>query len=272
MKSSEKSLIDANPELYKMDINFYDDLRAKAHERKLIERAIILPNNGRGFRIAKGQTFKIIEKEGSQVVDVCLWNAESPKRESFSLNRTLLTEGLFITTNSRLWSDLPRYRPIATCIEDTVVTGPAHEGWHAHFSGSHCCPEIYEMMLGKAGLNGCHLNLLQGVEPFGLSEEDVIGDNINLFMKMRIDGLTGRRYFNKTDAKKGDFIEFYAEIDLLISVSVCPDGDSSLIPEEFHKLPIVVETYETGIAPREFATWSDWRPNWKGSWEASNPL
>ena len=63
----------------------------------------------------------------------------------------------------------------------------------------------------------------------GLTETDVIGDNINLFQKMRIDGLTGRRYFSKTDAKKGDHIEFYAEIDLLISVSVCPDGDSSLI-------------------------------------------
>ena len=103
----------------------------------------------------------------------------------------------------------------------------------------------------------------------GLTEEDVIGDNINLFMKMRIDGLTGRRYFSKTDAKKGDYIEFYAEIDLLISVSVCPDGDSSLIPETFHKLPITVEIYDTGIKPKEFAKWTDWRPNWKGSWDAS---
>ena len=269
MSSSEKSLIDANPEPLRMDLEFYDDIRARVSERKLLQRSIIPPNNGRGFRVDKGQTFKIIQEEGPQVVDVCLWNADCPQRESLSLNRTLLADGLFITTNSRLWSDLPMYRPIATCIEDTVETGPADEGWHAHFSGSHCASEVWELTFGVPGLNGCHLNLLQGAESMGLTEEDVIGDNINLFMKMRIDGLTGRRYFSKTDAKKADHIEFYAEIDLLISVSVCPDGDSSLIPKTFHKLPIAVEIYETGIEPKEFKKWTDWRPNWKGSWEAS---
>ena len=136
MNSSEKSLIDANPEPLRMDLEFYDDIRARAPERKLLQRSRIEPNNGKGFRVAKGQTFKIIQEEGPQVVDVCLWNAHSPKQESLSLNRTLLVDGLFITTNSRLWSDLPMYRPIATCIEDTVRTGPADEGWHAHFSGS----------------------------------------------------------------------------------------------------------------------------------------
>ena len=269
MTPSEKSLIDANPEPLRMDLEFYDDIRARVSERKLLQRSIIPPNNGRGFRVDKGQTFKIIQEQGPQVVDVCLWNADCPQRESLSLNRTLLADGLFITTNSRLWSDLPMYRPIATCIEDTVDTGPADEGWHAHFSGSHCASEVWELTFGVPGLNGCHLNLLQGAESMGLTEEDVIGDNINLFMKMRIDGLTGRRYFSKTDAKKGDYIEFYAEIDLLISVSVCPDGDSSLIPETFHKLPIAVEIYETGIEPKEFKKWTDWRPDWKGSWEAS---
>ena len=269
MKSTEKSLIDANPEPYRMDMEFYDNIRARASERTLLQRTIIPPDNGRGFRVSKGQTFKVIEEEGPQVVDVCLWNADCPQRESLSLNQTLLAEGLFITTNFRLWSDVPRYRPIATCIEDTVVTGPADEGWHAHFPGSHCSSEIWELTFGEAGLNGCHLNLLQGAESLGLTEQDVIGDNVNLFQKMRIDGLTGRRYFTKTDAKKGDYIEFYAEIDLLISVSVCPDGDSSLIPETFSKLPIAVEIYETGITPKEFTKWTDWRPGWKGSWESS---
>ena len=120
MKSSEKSLIDANPEPLRMDLEFYDDIRTRVSERKLLQRSRIEPNNGKGFRVDKGQTFKIIQEEGPQVVDVCLWNADCPQRESLSLNRTLLADGLFITTNSRLWSDLPRYRPIATCIEDTV--------------------------------------------------------------------------------------------------------------------------------------------------------
>ena len=107
MNSSEKSLIDANPEPLRMDLEFYDDIRARVSERKLLQRSRIEPNNGKGFRVDKGQTFKIIQEEGPQVVDVCLWNADCPQRESLSLNRTLLADGLFITTNARLWSDLP---------------------------------------------------------------------------------------------------------------------------------------------------------------------
>ena len=90
MTPSEKSLIDANPEPLRMDLEFYDDIRARVSERKLLQRSIIPPNNGRGFRVDKGQTFKIIQEQGPQVVDVCLWNADCPQRESLSLNRTLL--------------------------------------------------------------------------------------------------------------------------------------------------------------------------------------
>ena len=60
MKSTEKSLIDANPEPYRMDIEFYDNIRAKVSERTLLQRTIIPPDNGRGFRVSKGQTFRVI--------------------------------------------------------------------------------------------------------------------------------------------------------------------------------------------------------------------
>ena len=36
MKSTEKSLIDANPEPYRMDIEFYDNIRAKGFRANLI--------------------------------------------------------------------------------------------------------------------------------------------------------------------------------------------------------------------------------------------
>ena len=55
MKATEKSLIDANPETYRMDMEFYDNIRAKASERTLLQRTIIPPNNGRGFRVSKGK-------------------------------------------------------------------------------------------------------------------------------------------------------------------------------------------------------------------------
>jgi len=118
------------------------------------------------------------------------------------------------------------------------------------------------------GLNSCHLNFLQAITPFGLTEED-IRDNVNLFQKMRPDPETGRIYAALSDSKKGDYIEFYAEMDLLVAVSVCPNGDNTRyysVPGKDVVLPLAIEVYATGIEPKEFPQWTDWRPTWRGKW------
>jgi hypothetical protein len=33
--------------------------------------------------------------------------------------------------------------------------------------------------------------------------------------------------------------------------------------------PIAIEVHDTGVEPKAFPTWADWRPTWKGKWEAS---
>ena len=58
MKSTEKSLIDANPEPYRMDMEFYDNIRAKASERTLLQRTIIPPNNGKRIPSKQGTNFQ----------------------------------------------------------------------------------------------------------------------------------------------------------------------------------------------------------------------
>jgi uncharacterized protein YcgI (DUF1989 family) len=59
-----------------------------------------------------------------------------------------------------------------------------------------------------------------------LTELDV-HDVLNVF---QVTGLTAEgRYFTKpSPAKTGDFIEFFAEIDVLAALSVCPHGDMSV--------------------------------------------
>lgn len=256
---------------FKLDKGFYDKLLAAKSSFKLVEKFTIAPNNGRGFVVQKGCTFRVVEVEGPQIADVAFWSAGEPKLEFFSPCRTLHLEGMFMRPYSRLWSEVPRFRPIATCIGDTVETLQAEEGWHHHFLGGHCTPEMWEMTANRTDLNACHLNLLQAIESFGLKEED-LRDNINVHQKARVDGATGIMHYAGIDAKKGDYIEFYAEIDLLVAVSVCPSGDGARAPEEADRIslnPIGIEIYDSGIAPKEFPAWTDWRPTWQGKWMQS---
>lgn len=250
-----------------LDRGFYGRLRAATPTRRLRERFVIPPFEGRAFIATKGQAFRVIEEEGVQIGDICFWNAHHPK-EMYSLARTWAIEGWAVRPHTRIWSDVPWLRPLATCLEDTVVTTPEDVGFHHHWLGTHCATEWTEMRVGIPGLNSCHLNLLQAITPFGLSEEH-LRDNINLFQKMRPDPETGKIAAALSDSRPGDYIEFYAEIDLLVAVSVCPNGDNTRyysVPGKDVMRSLAVEVHDTGIEPRAFPQWTDWRPTWKGKW------
>ncbi len=237
---------------YELDLGFYDRVRAARPSYKMTDSFVIPPYNGRGFIVRKAQAFRVVEETGPQIGDVAIWNASNP-REHFSAMRTWLVDGWIIRRNTRLWSELPWFRPMMTCIDDTVITPPDCD-YHHHFVGTHCSPETVEKRFGVAGLNACRVNLLQGIEPFGLTE-DALRENVNVHEKNRLDPITGRRSISRADANAGDYVEFYAEMDLLVSVSVCPYGDGSANPTMRGQdvvRPLRIEIYETGIEPKGF--------------------
>jgi uncharacterized protein YcgI (DUF1989 family) len=248
---------------YRLDTGFYTKVRNAKDQYKLTERIVIPPYNGKGFIVKRGHTFRVIEEEGPQVADVMFWNAHD-KTEFFSMSRTWLMDGFFVKVFTRLWSDVPHFRPMAVCIEETVDSKRQDGDFHHHFAQTHCCPEAYEARLGKAGLNACHLNLLQAIEPFSLKEADM-HDNINVHQKVRVDTQSGKLFGSRTTSQKGDYIEFYANIDLLVAVSVCPNGDG-VEHQAAMVRPIAIEIYDTSTEPPGFPGWTDWRPNWKGKW------
>ncbi len=248
---------------YAIDRAFYEKVRASKSSHKLIDRFVIPPRSGRGFLVPRGHTFRVIEEEGPQVADVVFWNADD-SAEFLSMSRTWLLEGIFVEVFTRLWSDVPWLRPMAVCIEETVDTRHKDGNFRHHFVMTHCCPEVMEARTGKAGLNACHLNLLQAIEPFSLGERD-IHDNINVHQKTRFDPVTLKPYSAPTASEKGDYIEFYANINLLAAVSVCPNGDNTAHQADVVK-PIGIEIYDTGTEPPGFPLWTDWRPTWKGRW------
>ena len=71
-------------------------------------------------------------------------------------------------------------------------------------------------------------------------------------MPCRIDDESGKMEITSAKARPGDYVAFYAEIDLLVAVSVCPMGDGSFAattPEKVTLKPVGVEILDTGSSP-----------------------
>jgi uncharacterized protein YcgI (DUF1989 family) len=118
-------------------------------------------------------------------------------------------------------------RPLCTIIADTLSWyGVDSTGGRCHdLLGTRCDPYINVLLGGQDGSYDCHSNLVRAVLPYGLNESDV-HDVINLFQVTGLDD-RGRYFMNPSPAEKGDYIEFFAEQDLLMALSTCPGGDLS---------------------------------------------
>lgn len=238
---------------------FYEELRALRPSFQQVDQFVItVEDQGKGFVVKKGQTARIVCIDGPQIADICLYNAND-YREHLWNDQTLNREGAHLTTYSRLWGNMPRFRPLMTIIEDTVENKPTHPGSRHHaILTAHCNPYFwYEALKDEAhpfvtSFN-CHLNLSRAVKPFGLGPED-LHDNLNLFQKTYIDLETSRCTTEESDARQGDYVEFYAEIDILMAISICPCG-SDRVPwneKERDVRPLGVNICQTGIQPLEF--------------------
>ena len=252
------------------DREFYLALRQARPKFRLIERFVItVEDQGKGFMVRKGQSVRIVCIEGAQIADVCFYNANDYKEHLWN-DQTLNREGSHLSTFSRIWSNMPKFRPMMTIIEDTVKNRPTHPGSRDHIIlGAHCNPHYWYCALKDKNHRfvksfNCYLNLCKAIAPFGLKPED-LHDNLNLFQKTFIDTETGKYVCEESDAEVGDYVEFYAEMDVLMAISICPDGSGRFLspvgkpdigPEDIERLegdikPLGIEIYETGVQTLE---------------------
>ncbi|KAJ6552460.1 meiotic chromosome segregation protein [Mycena vulgaris] len=150
--------------------------------------------------------------------DLNLWNAHNPS-ERFWAARTRQLHATHVSTYDRLWSTLPHLRPRATILADSLAWYgvDAHGGRVHDLLGTRCDPYVNTLLSGEAYDFHCHSNLVRAVLPFGLAEADV-HDVLNLF---QVTGLNdeGRYCMSPCPARKGDYIEMLAEVDLLLALS-----------------------------------------------------
>jgi uncharacterized protein YcgI (DUF1989 family) len=210
-----------------VDKAFYRRIAEETAGRHLIESFVIPIRTGRAWKVRAGQVFRIVAVEGPQVGDLNLWNLANP-RERLWASRSRQLQAAHVTTFDRLWSTLPYLRPLVTITSDSLAGYGVDEfGGRIHdLLGTRCDPYVNRMLTGEDFDFCCHSNLVRAVAPHGLTELDV-HDVLNVF---QCTGLNRQdEYFMRdSPARKGDHLEFFAEIDLLCALSTCPGGDLSV--------------------------------------------
>ena len=210
-----------------VDRAFYQRIADELGSRRLIEQLVVPIRSGRAWRVPAGHVFRIVTIDGPQVGDLNIWNAHNP-RERMWASRSRQLQAAHVSTFDRLWSNLPYLRPLVTITADTLAGyGVDEVGGRVHdLLGTRCDPYVNRLLMGVDFDFHCHSNLVRAVAPHGLTEFDV-HDVLNVF---QVTGLNSDdQYFMRAcPAKPGDYLEFFAEIDLLCAISACPGGDLSV--------------------------------------------
>ena len=191
------------------------------------------------------------------------WNANNTD-ERFYTSKTRQLHATHLKIGDRLWSNMPYMRPLATIVGDTLDYGYDEDGASVHdVIGSRCDPYTNFALSGRVMNTCCHSNLTRQALRDGLKESDV-HDVLNVFMCTGFTKDTHQYFAKPSPVTKGDYLEFLAETDLLVSASTCPQGDVSLTcggDGEPVTYPLGVEVYQPKEGWLESCGWSPSEPS-----------
>ncbi|MCX8225356.1 MAG: DUF1989 domain-containing protein [Sulfitobacter sp.] len=197
-----------------------------------IDEVLVPPRDAACFTVPAGHFFRIVSVEGSQVGDLNLW-ARDNLNERFYSGKTRALHGTHITTGQRMWTSFPYLRPMATITDDTLGWyGKDEFGGSVHdVIGTRCDPYTHHLLAGGQYHHCCHSNLTRALAShLDVSVDQAephVHDVLNVFMCTGFTRDTGQYFMKASPVRPGDYLEFYAEIDLLGALSACPGGDCS---------------------------------------------
>lgn len=231
----------------------------------LVSELTVPPRDARAFEVPAGHFFRIVSIKGAQVGDLNLWNAHDLAEKFFS-GKTRALHATHVGKGDRLWSTLPFLRPMATITEDTL-------GWYGFDAdgggihdviGTRCDPYTNRLLSGGDYHYCCHSNLTRALAAArGMNVRDaelLVHDVLNVFMCTGFTHDTHQYFMKASPVRPGDFLEFFAEIDLLAALSACPGGDCGAThsSDSAKCYPLKVEIYRP--APGSLDGWQRPQP------------
>lgn len=236
------------------------DLKRFAMERQnsiKSAEATAAPRDAACIDVPAGAFFRIVSVEGAQVGDLNLWNKHD-LTERFYSGKTRALHGTHLSTGDRMWSSFPNMRPMATIIRDTLDWYGFDEfGGSVHdVIGTRCDPYTGRLLSGDDYHYCCHSNLTRALAdhcdlPLHEAEAQV-HDVLNVFMCTGFTRDTGQYFMKASPVRPGDYLEFHAEIDLVVGISACPGGDCSSehSSDTAACYPLLIEVFDPGEAVR----------------------
>jgi len=237
-----------------VDLTPLKALRATSQQSASID---ISPRTAGCIDVPAGCFFTISAPEGAQVGDLNLWH-KADLTERFYSGKTRALHGTHLSTGDRMWSSFPHLRPMATITADTLdwygfdgFGGSVHD-----VIGTRCDPYTGRLLAGTDYHHCCHSNLTRALAAhcdLSLSEAEAhIHDVLNVFMCTGFTRDTGQYFMKASPVRQGDYLEFYAEIDLIVGLSACPGGDCGQehSSDEAACYPLQVTVYDPGAEAR----------------------
>ena len=229
-----ESRIGAKPIVCYPNKNLEDDNLKILHKArkylKKIDEIIIPPRDAKTFEVKKGNFFRIESVEGPQVGDLNLFQAENLE-EKFYSGKTRAIYGTHISVGDKMFSSFPYLRSLATISWDTLDWyGYDDDGGSVHdVIGTRCDPYTTQLISGKNYHYCCHSNLTRALvieKKFTINNaERIVHDVLNVFMLTGFTNDTKQYFMKSSPVRPGDYLEFFAETNLLGVLSACPGGD-----------------------------------------------
>jgi uncharacterized protein len=191
--------------------------------------------HARAFELATGAQLRIVNLEGSQVVDCWAFNAANFDEFLSNEHTRSCLEKLIPQTGDSLFSN--RRRPILSIVEDTSP------GIHDLLLSA-CDIERYRLLGVEGYHRNCADNLREALAGIG-REPPEIPSPFNIFENVSI-GENGSLSIEAPVVKAGDTITLRAELGIVLVLSCCPMDIAMTNGPDLRSKPVRVERVQTG--------------------------
>lgn len=177
-----------------------------------MKQPVTIPGaRSKAFKLKAGEQIKIVNVEGSQVVDAWAFCTASPAEFMSTEHTRSCLEKLIPAVGDSLFSN--RRRPILSIVEDTSP------GIHDLLLSA-CDADRYRLLGCTDYHRNCVDNLREAMDEYNLVPPE-IPSPFNIFENVSI-GDNGELSIEPPQVAVGDSISLRAELDILLVLSCCP--------------------------------------------------
>jgi len=176
-------------------------------------QSVVVPgSHARAVRVNAGETVRVVNTHGTQVVDFWALRADRPDIAMSMQHSRIRWRNLRPHPGDEMLDE--ERSTIMTMTEDTSP------GVHDTVIAA-CDPFRYAQLGADASHRSCCTNFAEALAALSVSRDLPVPAPLNLFMNIPWD-LDGNISFEPTVSAPGDSVSFRAEVDTIVIASACP--------------------------------------------------